>query len=76
MHRCPGCQHDNADGARFCGGCRLEQRCAACGAANAAANRLCDRCGAALDPSARAAERPPADRLLASKAVLEGKRSR
>jgi class 3 adenylate cyclase/tetratricopeptide (TPR) repeat protein len=83
--RCPRCRHENPDASRFCGGCgaRLEAVCLACQAANPPANRFCHQCGAALGaagaPAVEAAPRaytPPhlADKILASRAALEGER--
>ena len=50
--RCPRCQHDNREGARFCGACgaslELAPPCPRCGSANAPSQRLCDACGHAL----------------------------
>jgi class 3 adenylate cyclase len=55
--RCPACEGDNAEGARFCAACgeRLAQpACPSCGAAVEAAQRFCAECGTSL------AEAPPA----------------
>ena len=86
MH-CPSCQHENREQAAFCEGCgaRLERTCSSCGNALRAAARFCDACGlpfgAEAEPSA-APERDPreytpkhlADKILTSKAALEGER--
>ncbi|HSJ99324.1 MAG TPA: adenylate/guanylate cyclase domain-containing protein [Myxococcota bacterium] len=84
---CPRCGHPGVPGARFCGACgeRLPvPGCAACGAANPPEHRFCHACGAAL----AAAGPPPvasgdprsytprhlAERILTSRAALEGER--
>src|SRR5262245_54507828 len=56
--RCPRCQHDNPDAARFCGGCGepLEARCPACKTANPPGNKFCHQCGTALGSA------PPAEK--------------
>jgi Double zinc ribbon/Adenylate and Guanylate cyclase catalytic domain len=50
--RCPRCQHDNREGARFCGACgdslELAAPCPHCGTANPPSQRFCDACGHAL----------------------------
>ena len=55
--RCPGCDHENRDGPRFCVRCgtRLDATCAACGEVLQAGDSFCGACGAAL-----AASSPPA----------------
>ena len=62
--KCPRCQRDNPENARFCGDCgaALDARiCRACGAAVAAAQRFCRSCGTALDsPSVPTGESRPA----------------
>jgi class 3 adenylate cyclase/predicted ATPase len=46
--RCPRCQHENPQQAKFCSECgaNLVARCAACGAELAAAAKFCGQCGA------------------------------
>ena len=83
--QCPRCQAENPSGMRFCGQCAapLASVCAACGAANPPANRFCGQCAAPLNQAAS----PPkftspdtytpkhlAERILTSKAALEGER--
>jgi class 3 adenylate cyclase/tetratricopeptide (TPR) repeat protein len=83
---CPRCHHANADGARFCGECGasllLDAPCASCGQANPAGQEFCNGCGQRLGESAGAAERAPraytpphlAEKILTSRAALEGER--
>src|SRR5213080_2524700 len=83
---CPRCHHANADGARFCGECGasllLDAPCASCGQANPAGQKFCNGCGQRLGESAGAAERAPraytpphlAEKILTSRAALEGER--
>jgi class 3 adenylate cyclase len=83
--QCPRCQAENPSGMRFCGQCAapLASVCAACGTANPPANRFCGQCAAPLNQAAP----PPkftspdtytpkhlAERILTSKAALEGER--
>ena len=88
MSRCPQCQHDNPQGARFCNGCgaRAELACAGCGQVNPSGSRFCNGCGAQLGDPASAGSGPRfvspesytpkhlAERILTSKAALEGER--
>ena len=55
MH-CPGCGHENREGARFCAGCGadLMRRCPSCGAEAPEASRFCDACGKPLTAAATA----------------------
>jgi class 3 adenylate cyclase/tetratricopeptide (TPR) repeat protein len=57
--RCPQCQHDNRDQAKFCEGCgtRLVLRCAACGTEPGPNARFCSECGT---PIAARSRPPPA----------------
>ena len=87
---CPRCQAANRDGARFCRECgaTFPAVCAACGAKVEAGSKFCDSCGASLaatpPQAAEAAPRfgPPetytpkhlAEKILTSKAALEGER--
>ena len=81
--QCPRCQAENDDAARFCEDCgaKLEVRCPSCGAAVTPGKRFCRACGAAL-PGEPARVAPPqayipkhlAERILTSKAALEGER--
>ena len=83
--RCPRCRSENDASAAFCEECgaRLELTCAACGQPVAAGKKFCRSCGTAL-PSATDSRRGPvpsatppkhlAERILTSKAALEGER--
>ena len=83
---CPRCQQDNPTHARFCLGCgaRLALACGACGAALPGGARFCLQCGQAVAESAAAPVRSPtpetytprhlAEKILTSKAALEGER--
>src|SRR5262245_59239052 len=86
--KCPRCQADNRDEARFCRECgaTLATGCPSCGAKVEAESKFCDSCGTAL----AAAATPPAaarftspgsytpkylvERILTSKSALEGER--
>ena len=81
--RCPRCQQENPAGVKFCGECgtKLEARCSQCGAGNPPTNKFCHECGTALSaqestPPSPAAYTPKhlAERILTSKAALEGER--
>jgi len=83
--KCPRCGHDNLAGTKFCGECGrpLAARCAACGAANPPTNKFCGECGGPLTHSAIAPKfatpeaytpKHLAERILTSKAALEGER--
>jgi class 3 adenylate cyclase len=83
---CPHCLHDNPARSNFCLGCgaRLDPRCAACGAELPAGSRFCNKCGAAVShgaaPQPRFSSpesytpRDLAEKVLRSKAALEGER--
>ena len=81
---CPRCQHDNPQGQKFCGECgaRLAAGCSACGAINPPGQKFCGECGTALAADAAATPASPqsytprhlADKILTSKAALEGER--
>ena len=82
--RCPQCGHDNGAELKFCGECgaRLALVCSGCGMRNAPGQKFCGECGARL--TAGPTPRPPspgsytpkhlAERILSSKAALEGER--
>ncbi len=83
--RCLRCQQDNPPGSNFCLGCgtRLGLTCVLCGAVLVAEARFCHKCGISLeaqapDPrfSSPASYTPKhlAERILTSKAALEGER--
>jgi class 3 adenylate cyclase/predicted ATPase len=58
--RCPSCDADNLETARFCGACgtALPIKCNNCGQPNRAGSRFCNQCGAALISAARPAASP------------------
>jgi class 3 adenylate cyclase len=83
--QCPRCQHGNPDDVKFCGECgaRLDATCRACRAANPPANKFCHQCGVSLigGPSSAPLPSPErytpkhlAEKILTSKAALEGER--
>ena len=84
--QCPRCQAENRAGRRFCGECELSLAltCPSCGFLNEGSEKFCGGCGAPMTPSA-ATVRPSrspqsytpkhlAERILTSKAALEGER--
>src|SRR4029453_3987050 len=87
---CPRCQKDNPGDAVFCQECgtRLETGCASCGTANQPGAKFCKKCGQRLSgPPAEHAMPGPrfgppdsytpkhlAEKILTSKATLEGER--
>src|SRR6185503_11323245 len=83
---CPSCQHANPPGSSFCLGCgaRLALACASCGAALPAGSRFCNKCGTPVTAEREApayltspsAYTPKylAEKILTSKAALEGER--
>ena len=83
--KCPGCQAENPTGRKFCGECgaSLASVCAACGAANTPGQKFCGECGAPLTRAAATAKfgspdaytpKHLAEKILTSKAALEGER--
>ena len=83
--KCSRCQHENPAGTRFCGQCAalLASLCGACGAPNPPDNRFCGQCAAPLRPATAAPSVPGpeaytprhlAEKILSSKAALEGER--
>jgi len=81
--RCLRCQHENPAAARFCNGCgaALEAVCAGCGQSNPPASRFCNGCGQPLGSAGPASRAPDsytprhlAEKILTSKAALEGER--
>jgi hypothetical protein len=48
--KCPKCQFDNREGAKFCGECghKFEITCPSCGTNNPAGNKFCDECGSKI----------------------------
>ena len=83
---CPSCQYENADGARFCGGCSAslvrDATCPRCGHSNPAGQKFCNGCGSGLaeSPLTRESDRRAytpkhlADQILRSRSALEGER--
>ena len=87
---CPRCRHDNPGDAVFCQECgtRLETACPSCGTANQLGAKFCKKCGQRLSgPQAEPAMPGPrfgpperytpkhlAEKILTSKAALEGER--
>ena len=82
--QCPRCQHDNPPGMKFCGECAapLAAACPSCGAANPPENKFCGHCAVPLRPTPPANFAAPdaytpkhlAEKILTSKAALEGER--
>jgi len=87
--KCPRCQADNREGARFCRECgaTFAAVCPSCGAKVAAGSKFCDSCDAVLalvpaPPAAASRYASPesytpkhlAERILTSKSALEGER--
>jgi class 3 adenylate cyclase len=83
--RCPECGHENDAEMKFCGECgtRLAVLCRQCGVRNAPAQKFCGECGARLEPDATARQllaanaytpKHLAEKILTSKAALEGER--
>jgi len=87
--KCSQCQHDAPSGAKFCAECgaKLPSICARCGTANVGAHKFCNQCGQSLDAEPAAGRdvarfpspesytpRHLADKILTSKAALEGER--
>src|SRR5215469_5680821 len=84
--RCPRCQAANPKWARFCGECgtRLAPTCPHCGTEVSRVNSFCWSCGGQLAQPATDQVPPPvsytpdhlAERILTSKAALEGERKK
>jgi hypothetical protein len=81
--KCSRCQHENLPSMKFCGECgaRLAAVCSACGASNAPTQKFCGECGAALTSGGPTFASPEsytprhlAEKILTSKAALEGER--
>jgi len=86
--KCPRCQHENREGRRFCSECgaSLALPCPACHFANDPGEKFCGGCGALLRTATGATTgsrfsspesytpRHLADKILTSKAALEGER--
>ncbi|MBI4193884.1 MAG: zinc ribbon domain-containing protein [Betaproteobacteria bacterium] len=75
--KCPRCQHENPPTAKFCVECAAPfvQACARCGTAMPATAKFCPECahpaGAAAGPATRT-PRHLAERILGSRAAIEG----
>jgi class 3 adenylate cyclase/tetratricopeptide (TPR) repeat protein len=84
--QCPRCQHENRDGRRFCSKCgtALAAACLACGFTTEPGDEFCGGCGARLGTPLSAQTKPMgpdaytprhlAEKILTSKAALEGER--
>jgi class 3 adenylate cyclase/tetratricopeptide (TPR) repeat protein len=82
--KCPRCQAENPAGMRFCGQCAapLAAVCSSCGAANPPGHKFCGQCATPLDGSKGPRFAAPdaytpkhlAERIINSKAALEGER--
>ena len=84
--KCPRCQHENPPQSRFCFECgvRLTPTCSGCGAELPAGVKFCNQCGQTT--AGQAPAKPPlaspdaytpkhlAEKILTSKAALEGER--
>jgi class 3 adenylate cyclase/tetratricopeptide (TPR) repeat protein len=59
--RCPHCQHENREGARFCAACgrSVASKCPACGSEPPPGAVFCDHCGTPLTGTTTAAAPPP-----------------
>jgi hypothetical protein len=59
--RCPHCQHENREGARFCAACgrSFASKCPACGSEPPLGAVFCDHCGTPLTVTTTAAAPPP-----------------
>jgi class 3 adenylate cyclase/tetratricopeptide (TPR) repeat protein len=85
--KCPKCQFENPDSAKFCNECgsKLELACPQCGKGNPPSSKFCSECGHDLKESAKA---PPvdfaqpqsytpkflADKILTTRSSMEGER--
>jgi class 3 adenylate cyclase len=82
--QCPRCQHENPPGMKFCGECAapLAAVCPSCGAGNPPENKFCGHCATPLRTGPTAKFAAPdsytpkhlAEKILTSKAALEGER--
>ena len=84
--QCPRCRAENRDEARFCRECgaTFSSACPSCGAKVEPGSRFCDGCGAPLAAAATRSShlaspesytpRHLAEKILTSKAALEGER--
>ncbi len=83
--QCPQCRRENSSAQKFCGECgaRLSLTCTGCGAANSPGQKFCGECGTQLGEQSSPPEaggpgvlhpKHLAERILTSKASLEGER--
>jgi class 3 adenylate cyclase/predicted ATPase len=82
--KCPQCQHENPQGARFCEECAtpLARSCSNCGTTLSAVAKFCPACAHPVAAVAGAPSRSPdgytpkhlAEKILTSKSALEGER--
>src|SRR3989441_3210083 len=85
--QCPRCRAENREGRRFCGECGLSfaSTCPSCGFLNESGEKFCGGCGRSLTLAVRPAEprlsspqtytpKHLAEKILTSKAALEGER--
>ena len=82
--QCPQCQVDNPAGMKFCGQCAapLSSLCSSCGASNPPEHKFCGQCATPIAKAAQQSLRSPesytpkhlAEKILTSKAALEGER--
>src|SRR5438445_2393138 len=85
--QCPRCRAENREGRRFCSECGLSfaSACLSCGFLNEGSEKFCGGCGRSLTATARPVEprftspeaytpKHLAERILTSKAALEGER--
>ena len=58
--KCPKCQFENADGAKFCNECgnKLELTCPQCGKVNQPGSKFCNECGHNLALSSESSPKP------------------
>ena len=81
--KCPRCQHENPQGARFCEECAtpLARACSNCGTTLSATAKFCHACAHPVAAGATPARSPDsytpkhlAEKILTSKSALEGER--
>src|SRR6056297_1940205 len=83
--KCPKCQFDNPDGAKFCNECgsKLMFMCPVCSKINPPGSKFCNECGHNLQASGKVTDysRPEsytpkflADKILTDRSAIEGER--
>ncbi len=85
--KCPKCQFENSEGAKFCNECgaKMELACPACGKVNPSGSKFCNECGQSLKTPSKDLsidyDRPQSytpkhlvDKILTSRASIEGER--